>query len=164
MQTFLPYSNFEDTAKCLDMKRLGKQRVEAMQILQVIYRKRVLQESGKGSWFNHPAVLMWEQYPWLLLCYISAMVQRWKGLGYKDTCLEKSLEIYESIPDSLKGIGQVPSWLGDLNFHESHRSNLLRKNREHYSQFNWNVNDDLLYIWPSKKERTNEHAETDFSH
>lgn len=35
MQTFLPYSSFEESAKCLDNKRLGKQRVEAKQILEI---------------------------------------------------------------------------------------------------------------------------------
>ena len=30
MQTFLPYSNFKKSAKCLDRQRLGKQRVEAL--------------------------------------------------------------------------------------------------------------------------------------
>ena len=28
MQTFLPYKDFGKTAKCLDYRRLGKQRVE----------------------------------------------------------------------------------------------------------------------------------------
>ena len=36
MQTFLPYESFEDTAKVLDYRRLGKQRVEGMQIINTI--------------------------------------------------------------------------------------------------------------------------------
>lgn len=36
MQTFLPYADFSMSAKCLDYRRLGKQRVEAMQILNAI--------------------------------------------------------------------------------------------------------------------------------
>jgi hypothetical protein len=36
MQTFMPYSDFEKTARCLDNKRLGKQRVEAWQILNTL--------------------------------------------------------------------------------------------------------------------------------
>lgn len=39
-------------------------------------------------------------------------------------------------------------WLGNEFFHESHQSNLLRKDYAYYSQFNWNVPDDLPYIWP----------------
>jgi len=56
MQTFMPYgSQYDQTAKCLDVKRLGKQRVETYQIL-----KALLGES-KG-WRNHPATRMWEGY------------------------------------------------------------------------------------------------------
>ena len=36
MQTFLQYPDFEKTFKCLDYRRLGKQRVEAMQIYNII--------------------------------------------------------------------------------------------------------------------------------
>ena len=33
MQTFLPYESFRESAKVLDWRRLGKQRVEGMQII-----------------------------------------------------------------------------------------------------------------------------------
>jgi hypothetical protein len=36
MQTFLPLPDFIESAKVLDYKRLGKQRVEAWQILKAI--------------------------------------------------------------------------------------------------------------------------------
>ena len=36
MQTFLPYPSFEESAKVLDWRRLGKQRVEGMQIINAI--------------------------------------------------------------------------------------------------------------------------------
>ena len=36
MQTFLPYSDFIKSAKCLDYRRLGKQRVEAWQIYNTL--------------------------------------------------------------------------------------------------------------------------------
>jgi hypothetical protein len=48
MQTFLPVANFKESAKILDYRRLGKQRVEARQILNA------LQGKSKG-WANHPA-------------------------------------------------------------------------------------------------------------
>ena len=44
---------------------------------------------------------------------------------------------------------QMPRWLGLDAFHASHRSNLLRKDRSHYSQFNWTEHDDLPYHWPT---------------
>ena len=36
MQTFLPYRDFYQSAKVLDQKRLGKQRVEVLQLLNSI--------------------------------------------------------------------------------------------------------------------------------
>lgn len=53
MQTFLPYPDFERSAAALDYRRLGKQRIEAYQILQT------LQNPEQRSWRNHPAVRMW---------------------------------------------------------------------------------------------------------
>ena len=38
MQTFLPYEDFRASARVLDRQRLGKQRVEAKQILQALER------------------------------------------------------------------------------------------------------------------------------
>jgi len=39
MQTFLPYESFRESAKVLDWRRLGKQRVEGMQIINAIEGK-----------------------------------------------------------------------------------------------------------------------------
>ena len=52
MQTFLPYKTFKQSAQVLDNKRLGKQRVEAYQIL------RALCGESKG-WVHQPATVMW---------------------------------------------------------------------------------------------------------
>ena len=64
MQTFLPYSDFGKTTICLDNKRLNKQIVEGVQILQCIM--------GRGStrWRNHPVVKMWMGYEISLYYYI----------------------------------------------------------------------------------------------
>lgn len=42
MQTFLPYSDFERSAASLDDLRLGKQRVETLQIMQSLFGKRIV--------------------------------------------------------------------------------------------------------------------------
>ena len=69
MQTFLPYKNFIKSAKCLDYKRLGKQRVEALQIHNIISGKRTT-----GGWINHPVVKMWTGYDQLLAYYHNTMI------------------------------------------------------------------------------------------
>ena len=55
MQTFLPYPDIEKSLECLDRLRLGKQRVEAYQILNILLNRTKTKE-----WRNHPAVKMWE--------------------------------------------------------------------------------------------------------
>src|SRR4051812_49870546 len=55
MQTFLPYAGFTASAEVLDPKRLGKQRVETLQVL----RGLTLPTYG---WRHHPAVKMWRGY------------------------------------------------------------------------------------------------------
>jgi hypothetical protein len=41
----------------------------------------------------------------------------------------------------------MPDWYENEEFHASHRSNLLRKNKEYYSQFGWKEKDNLSYVW-----------------
>jgi hypothetical protein len=139
MQTFLPYADFRKSAKCLDNKRLGKQRVEAMQILNVLTGK-----SKSTAWQHHPAVLMWKGYEKALSYYLAVMLSEWVGKGFRNTM---KFPEYISIYDR-EVSGFYPPWIGSRKFHASHRSNLLRKDKSHYSQFKWKVKDNLPYYWP----------------
>jgi hypothetical protein len=135
MQTFLPYPNIKKSLKSLDYKRLGKQRVEAFQILNIL-----LERTDKKAWKNHPAVLMWKGYENALKLYLNKSIKLWISRGYKNTMkLEK-----------IQGKIILPKWFGNKEFHNSHKSNLLRKNPEHYVQFSKEVPDNLDYIWPTK--------------
>jgi len=62
VQTFLPYADFAATASVLDPSRLGKQRVEAPQIV------RAVTVPGYG-WRHHPAARMWRGYEEALGAY-----------------------------------------------------------------------------------------------
>ena len=89
MQTFLPYPDFEQSAAVLDRARLGKQRVETMQLMNAMLRQ-YLGESVSG-WINHPAKRMWDGYAWALLQYQIAVISEWVRVrGYKDTCMQKT--------------------------------------------------------------------------
>lgn len=136
MQTFLPYPSFAESARCLDNKRLGKQRVECLQILNA------LANPAKG-WQNHPAVKMWRGHTPSLVLYGCEVCLEWKARGFKDTCLEKISSFMAA------SRGTIPGWLGDEAFHASHRSNLLRKDAIHYGKFGWVESNDLPYIWPT---------------
>jgi hypothetical protein len=133
MQTFLPYADFRTSLETLDTKRLGKQRVEAMQLVQAL-------ERSSGGWLNHPATKMWRGHIPALKLYHDTAIRVWKERGYKNTMIEYNEECYE-----------FPEWLGDPTFHASHRSNLLRKDPVHYGQFNWTEPHDLPYVWPLPK-------------
>jgi hypothetical protein len=131
MQTFLPYPDFAKSAQVLDTRRLGRQRVEAYQIL------RVLAGLTRG-WFNHPAVRMWRGYELALSAYMNTMIEEWEGRGYRNRMVRVALpEIFS-----------LPHWLGAPAFHASHRSNLLRKDPFHYRVYWPEERDDLGYVWP----------------
>lgn len=136
MQTFVPYDSFTKSAECLDYRRLGKQRVETLQIL------KSLTIPGYG-WSNHPATKMWEGHVNGLCAYGIDVCKAWIAHGYNDTCLQKMVDIIE--PDW----SDLPAWWGDDNVHASHRANLLRKLPEHYTQFGWTEDPSLPYVWPS---------------
>jgi len=135
MQTFLPYSDYVKSAQVLDMRRLGKQRVETLQILGALL------DPDKG-WKNHPATKMWAGHEAGLAAYGVDICQEWLNRGYKDTCLGKISALIT--PD----YSDIPDWIGDDDFHLSHQSNLLRKDAEHYGKYFPTVPDDLEYIWP----------------
>lgn len=155
----------------LDRQRLGKQRVECLQILRVLKQGEWTCPSCPGpvthfnpyktgyhcynceaplkrtAWYNHPAVQMWKGYETGLMLYLREICAEWVRRGYKDTCWEKSIEIGFRPPNTDKGF-LLPNWLGGESFHLSHQSNLLRKNPEHYSQFFMGIPSDLPYVWP----------------
>lgn len=140
MQTFLPYPDFQASAKCLDYKRLGKQRVEAYQIL------RALSGQSKG-WVNHPATKMWRGYEVALAKYGAEMCKEWKARGYKDSLFYKFADYLVGHIDRDTLTFQLPPWVGG-SIHASHRSNLLRKDKKFYGKYGWVESDDLPYVWP----------------
>jgi len=137
MQTFLPYSDFHESAKVLDMKRLGKQRVEVLQLLNSFHKPNY-----KG-WKNHPAREMWRGYEQALVSYGLIICLEWKARGYKDTCYEK----IQQFADLTKPLS-FPKWIGDEQVHLSHKSNLIRKFPEHYKKIWPDVPDNIEYSWP----------------
>ena len=130
MQTFLPYADFKDSAQCLDNKRLGKQRVEALQILKAIY----IPDYG---WRHHPCVKMWKDYPYALQIYMNACIDEWVDRGFKNTMAKAKIDSFT----------ELPPWIGNKLLHDTHKSNLLRKDINFYVQYNWSVPMDLQYYW-----------------
>lgn len=131
MQTWLPYPDFRASARCLDARRLGKQRVEAYQIL------RTLRGVSRG-WRNHPAVRMWEGHEAALSAYMNACIDEWVLRGYKNTMKKARVSRWRR-----------PPWLGDEALHASHRANLLRKDAIFYGRYGWTEDPTTPYVWPA---------------
>jgi hypothetical protein len=132
MMTFVTSSNLVDCAHSLDYRRLGKQRVEAYQIL------RTLRGHSHG-WKNHPAVKMWRGYDDALALYMNAMIDEWIARGYKNTMKK----------EDVRGSPKFPWWFAWKPLHDSHKASLNRKMPSWYS---FDVDDVFTkhgYIWPS---------------
>ncbi len=142
MQTFLPYPDFRRSLAILDSKRLGKQRLEAHQLIRVL-------TTGTGGWSRHPAARMWAGYLNALKLYYNLTLEEWVRRGYRNRMEKMAIE--EEIV--------LPPWVGDEAFHAAHRSNLLRKDPVYYGQFGWKEPPTLPYVWNEMKwRRTEENA------
>lgn len=144
MQTFLPCPGFRASAALLDDRRLGKQRVEVLQVL------RALTWTSYG-WRNHPAVRMWRGFVPGLVAYGLAVCDEWVARGRADAVGEALLGFTAGRApdvDELAARGQLPPWLGHDPVHASHRSALVRKDPEHYRALFPDVPADLPYVWP----------------
>lgn len=149
MQTFLPYPDFVASAAVLDDRRLGKQRVEALQVLRAVTR-------ATYGWQRHPAVRMWMGHPEAVAAYGLAVCDEWVRRGCADTCAATILtDLAEAGLPSPRGqtelarAGNLPAWLGDQRLHRSHQAALVRKNPEYYQPLFPDADRELPYFWPT---------------
>jgi hypothetical protein len=138
MQTFIPFPSFTASARALDNRRLGKQRVECLQILKALH-------DPDYGWQNHPAVKMWKYHEQSLVDYSRAVCIEWIKRGFKDTCLDKIAAFHEA-----RVVTHKPVWITE-DFCRSHQSNLKRKDPAHYGPLFPDVPDDLPYVWPTNQ-------------
>lgn len=137
MQTFVPIASFDMITSKLDYRRLGKQRVECLQML------RALRGKTQG-WKNHAATKMWIGHEDALVGYGVAVCVEWRRRGYKDTCLAKILRLRSKNKTAL-----LPEWWGG-KIHSRHRAVLLRKSPKWYSQFGWKEKPATENYWPTQ--------------
>lgn len=169
MQTFLPYPNLAASASVLDWRRLGKQRLE---IVQLIRTSNIVRTHGRlpfrGSishdlwmetvskinklrtengdrplgWANHACMLMWRNHIRGLMMYFDCIRREWVRRGYAN-----NYGCYGIPYDA----NEMPSFIGDVKFHASHRSQLLAKDPDWYKQFRWKEKPGKLsYVWLGK--------------
>lgn len=121
VNVFIPLSDPIDIAKVLDDKRLGKQQVEAKQIITIITG-----EAKSLAWSNHPVVLMWKDYAEELKYYYDCIVLEWIRRGYVN-----NMPIYGTDKTPCK----MPWFMYCKPVLLSHQASLLRKNYNHYRKY-----------------------------
>ena len=114
MNTFLPFSDFERSARCLDKRRCFKQVVECYQLLNILDGKSM-------GWRHHPALKMWVGY--------RDCLQHYYNIFY-DYCLINHKIKFVKLPKPVIVSYKLPLWMGYEPLHIAYRANLLRKGLE----------------------------------
>ena len=146
VNTFLPYASLEATARALDFRRLGKQRVEAWQIWNVLRRAEEVHPPSDGlgdapwdakrawaeeaarlwkkatgkrlGWATHPAVVLWVGHRNGLALYYNAMLVGWEVRGGHNRILQPLL-----VPEETT----LPAWTRSPALHNAFRWKLITK-------------------------------------
>lgn len=142
MITFIVTGDLVLNARLLDSQRLGKQRVEALQILSAI-------EHNTG-WVHHPMTKAWTPYPMALKYYANCIITEFIRRGGKNT-----IPLFK-----LPRIILFPWWLTWDRLHQSHRMMLFRKKPDFYAhQFTLDPTyAPYGYIWPDAVPYSNRNA------
>jgi len=164
MQTFIPIAttNFREIAKVLDNQRLNKQALEGWQILMTLTE---LDPDGNDripkGWRNHPAVKMWRGYERALLDYIIAMCDEWRDRQYKTTIDTKAKATFKVAlaKGKVSNVLSYPPCIVE-EVATTHRTALLAKHYEWYSQFNWAEDTGTApltyeYLWVIEEKENN---------
>jgi len=143
VNTFIVNESFEVSADNLDNKRLGKQRVEAKQIIDILIYYDEYKEIPKKGFSNHPAVKMWKGYTNALKLYCNVMINKWISRGFKNT-----MTIYE-LPENI----ELPWWVNFEPLHLSHKASLNRKDPNFYKFKNLGDYINKGYLWVRSDEK-----------
>ena len=73
------------------------------------------------GWTNHPCCVMWRGYEDALKLYLNESINVWIERGKNNTMEFEEFDVWRI---------KMPWWLGYEPLHASHRSNLLRKDKE----------------------------------
>jgi hypothetical protein len=135
VNTFILSNDPKECATKLDPKRLGKQRVEAYQTINIIESN-----TTKKGFSNHPLVLMWKDYCNGLKYYCNCMIEEWVKQGYKNT-----MKLYDNV-----SVKDLPWWYSNKQVQYSNMASLNRKDPSFYEFKYPDEYNDHGYIWINK--------------
>lgn len=142
---FLPYPNFEESAKSLDDFRLCHQRKVVKQIIDNLTSKH-----PDPKVLAHPAVKMWDGYVDALKVYHDTLINEWVGRGKNNNMKLMAKKLKSSAV-------KMPWWFGVKELHRSHRAVLISKLPQLYGKMfgkedkNYNENERW---WPINENKT----------
>jgi len=147
--TFLPSTDFEEVARCLDDQRLGAQRYEAWSVLKWLRNRNEYPKLVRAGFCR-----MWDGYETALVKYINAMLVEWAARGKNNNLLQpydKNRKLHVETRHAL-----MPPWLGFEKLHSYHRHALVSKFPEHYEKFGWSEDGCAYngsYLWPDRTDQ-----------
>lgn len=149
MQTFVTFKDWARTAQSLNNKHCGKQRLEALQTMRQLIH-------GEGGYPHHPVNLMWRGYEYALGVYGMQVSMEWHThRRFADTIFFEFKREIEFLRTQNPDVAFAsPPWRADADVMRSHRSNLVRKEKEgmvpegFYSKKFPGQSPDWAYLWP----------------
>lgn len=126
MNTFLPFPSYADSAAALDRLRLGKQRLEVLQMLMAM-----LVPSREG-WRNHPCTKLWRGYSNSLVHYGVCVCEEWRKRGYVDNLLPQIRAYEVRVRGFTLEESPRPRWTDDVRVHIMYRRRLITKDLRYY--------------------------------
>lgn len=123
MQVFLPSPVYSESLLFLDKKRLGKQRVEAKQLIDTILGRPMANGQVRKGWHNHPAAVMYRRHIDSLINYYNLSLSAFSAAGGKNNKLAVENYVHDRQHIS------YPWWLGIEEIHASHRGRLKFKGK-----------------------------------
>ena len=163
VNTFIIVPDIVKTAQLLDTKRLGKQRIEALEIINCLEE---FDKTGKitSKWGNHPVVKCWMGFTNHLKVYYNIILREWINRGYNNNMEFYQIEnenLYHIVPCNFHNNSIVfcgtynyysfPFWVAFYPFYMSHQASLCRKYPKYYSSLlreELNYFLEIGYFWP----------------
>lgn len=142
VNTFIISEYLPDTFTILDNKRLGKQRLEAKQIINILEKIDNGEDVLKIGFASHPATKMWIGYTDALKIYYNLCVTAWINRGFKNT-----MPLYQ-----INHNVNYPKFLSFLPLINSHKAALIRKDPIFYKHLKTEDIEPYMklgYLWPN---------------
>lgn len=164
VNTFITSMKLSDTFKDLDYRRLGKQRLEAKQIINVLEKIDSGEDVSGIGFASHTATKMWIGYTNALKAYYNLCLQEWIDRGYKNNMVKYDVDETKFTNRECEFDGKITTFTSEETeftyppfasfkpFILSHRSALYKKDPKFYSKF---LDEELEpyiehgYLWPT---------------